>query len=200
MPSPNTSPTRPPDISRALAITGWMTANELRWLAERASSRQVVVEVGSYMGRSTLALADHCPGTVYAIDKWGDYRMRWKNSVVWGAFSSNLAAHISSGKVVPIRGKTPEAWRALDLALRGVPPDMIFIDGDHRYDAVASDVTEALRRLAAGGLLCGHDYGHPTLPDVKAAVDISLGPLAQVAVDTIFEMIQIPCSSEHTRP
>ncbi len=189
MPNPNTRLTKPPDVSDAAKVDGWMTQRELEWLATRAADKQIIVEVGSYMGRSTLVLAQHCPGVVYAIDKWGEYRIKWKNGKVWPAFQANLAAHITSGKVVPIRAKTPAAWHALDQLLGGRKADMIFIDGDHRYSAVASDCIEAWKRLAPTGLLCGHDYGAPALPEVKQAVDVTCGPLVQVAVDTIFEIV-----------
>jgi predicted O-methyltransferase YrrM len=46
-------------------------------------------------------------------------------------------------------------------------PDMIFIDGDHEYTAVRRDIANAKRKLAPGGLLCGHDA---SWPGVRAAV------------------------------
>jgi hypothetical protein len=35
--------------------------------------------------------------------------------------------------------------------------DMVFIDADHRYDAVRFDIAHYARLLRRGGLLCGHD-------------------------------------------
>jgi len=56
------------DLARARAITGWMADDELLWLARVARGCQRIVEVGSYQGRSTRALADHCPGVVFCVD------------------------------------------------------------------------------------------------------------------------------------
>src|SRR5258708_38660332 len=47
-----------------------MSEAELTWLAEQAACHKVIVEVGSYLGRSTRALGDHTTGIVYAIDDW----------------------------------------------------------------------------------------------------------------------------------
>lgn len=45
--------------------------------------------------------------------------------------------------------------------------DVVFIDGDHRYDAVLSDLTLWWPKLRCGGLMIGDDY---SWPQVQAAV------------------------------
>jgi hypothetical protein len=39
--------------------------------------------------------------------------------------------------------------------------DFVFIDGDHRYGAVVKDIALWWPKVRAGGILSGHDYGHP---------------------------------------
>jgi hypothetical protein len=46
--------------------------------------------------------------------------------------------------------------------------DLIFIDGDHTYDAVVVDLAAWWPRLRGGGIFCGDDY---VWPEVSRAVD-----------------------------
>ena len=47
----------------------------------------------------------------------------------------------------------------------------VFIDADHSYDAVLSDLKEWWPKLRKGGIFAGHDYGVKAWPGVKRAVD-----------------------------
>jgi len=60
------------NIRNALATEEWMKTSELEWLAEKASLLRYVVEVGSWMGRSTTAMADNMEGlgVILAVDTW----------------------------------------------------------------------------------------------------------------------------------
>ena len=166
------------DISRSLAIEGWMSSEELEWLAQQAQTHVAIAEVGCFIGRSTRALADHTSGIVYAIDPWDP---KWLESVG----DADPAA-----MTVALRHPTPllefvENTRDLPNVLIRVgtlpsvrfpiPPDMIFIDGDHRYRAVSNDIFASLRLLRPGCLLCGHDYEESHWPDVTDVVRSILG-------------------------
>lgn len=48
--------------------------------------------------------------------------------------------------------------------------DVVYIDGDHSYVKVNSDIVSYYPKLKAGGYLCGHDY-HKGYPGVIKAVD-----------------------------
>lgn len=160
------------NLTRALAIGGWMEPIELYWLAAQAQTHFSIAEVGSFHGRSTRALADHTLGTVYAIDPWdGPYKFEDGTACFtvsnsdYSAFCTNMADSLTTGKVKICRGDL-SAFAALDIR-----PDMVFIDGDHRYEAVKSDILLALDLLEDGGLLCGHDYWQPEWWGVQKAVD-----------------------------
>lgn len=155
------------NIDRALGIEGWMHPEELSWLATQAQTHMVIVEIGSFKGRSTRALADHAPGVVYAVDPWGPYKTKGR-VLVYEAFAANLADHIATAKVVPIRVRSQqlaEQWAGHPKA------DMVFIDGHHDEASVLRDIAVARSILTEDGLLCGHDYRHPGLPGVHRAVD-----------------------------
>lgn len=162
-------------INKALSIPGWMSEAELNWLAEHAKESLITVEFGCYLGRSTRALADNTNGIVYAVDPWdGIYyenngkRAEWLNTAVMDVFIDNLKDHVDSGKVLPIK---EFSW-AFKVPVRA---NLVFIDGDHRYDEVKSDIYKALSILKSGGIISGHDYTHPDWPGVKQAVDELLG-------------------------
>lgn len=162
-------------ITKAQVIEGWMSDTELNWLANAAKNAKVIIEFGCYLGRSTRALADNCPGVVYAVDPWnGVYHnndntiAKWLNTNVFDVFCYNLDDHIKSGKVIPIKDFS---WAFHEP----VKADLIFIDGDHRYEEVKIDITIATRFINPDGIIAGHDYSHGTWPGVKQAVDEMLG-------------------------
>lgn len=151
-------------LHKALDTPGFMDPQELIWLANQARCHSAIVELGSFLGRSTRALADNTEGKVYAVDDWLGLRDQTPCSLepltadfeknLFLGFSLHLEDHIASGKVVVVRadhGIQPE-W------LNGTKPDMVFVDGDHRYESVKRDLSFWIRRIAPGGILCGHDW------------------------------------------
>lgn len=156
-----------------------MSERELAWLATTARNCERIVEFGSFHGRSTRALADNSPDycKIWAVDPWnGEYplesgdTLKTINTYVLPLFKENLRDHIDTGKVIPVRGFSTTFVRP---TYEGFPlfMDMVFIDGDHRYETVRKDIKSALKMLRIGGIVCGHDFGHPTWPGVKKAVD-----------------------------
>jgi hypothetical protein len=49
--------------------------------------------------------------------------------------------------------------------------DLVFIDGDHTYEAVAADTVKALNLLASGGLIAFHDFKTPCHGGIERVVD-----------------------------
>lgn len=168
-------------IDRALEIPGWMSAFELRWLAEQAKTRRRIVEIGAWRGRSTRALGDSTSGVVWVVDDWSgagwDYGEDLLN--VRERFFENTRDLFAIGRVVSIETSSEIASRVL----RDDHFDMIFIDGDHSYDAVKRDIKLWSPLLARGGLLCGHDYGNH--PGVTRAVD-ELGDATRIDETSIW--------------
>jgi predicted O-methyltransferase YrrM len=167
------------DVYRAWCIEGWMEMPELHWLAEQAQRHSRIVELGSYQGRSTRVLGDHTPGSVIAIDSWQSYLFNTEGhgDMAFESFRHSLADLLAVGKVMPLR------MDHADAAQLALAPDMVFIDGDHGYDAVCRDIAIWSAKLIPGGLLAGHDYGCDVWPDVKRAVD-EIFPEARVVPGT----------------
>jgi predicted O-methyltransferase YrrM len=139
----------------------WPHPPELRWLAEQALVHKVIVEIGSYQGRSTLAMAANTTGVVYAIDDW--YGPRDDASIKESDranFFERFLRNVDGLPVHPIRCDHKDAGIMLPAS---VHPDMVFIDGGHGYWDARRDIETWKERLQSGGLLCGHDVNHRTV-------------------------------------
>ena len=156
------------DITRALKIEGWMSEPELVWLAERAVEHRCIVEIGSYLGRSTRALLDHTPGIVYAIDDWKGprdvYMDKEERNSLYERFCSNVQDHINSRKCHVIRTDHKD--------IQFYKTNMVFLDGSHEYEDVKRDIEFWKPKILPDGLLCGHDADWST---VQQAVVETLG-------------------------
>jgi hypothetical protein len=71
-------------------------------------------------------------------------------------------------KIVDISGKYPGRMTILRMesivAAKMMDPNkkfhLIFIDGDHSYEGVSSDIDAWISHVEPGGILCGHDYNN----------------------------------------
>lgn len=162
-------------LDKALAISGWMNQDELEWLANEASRVSVsrVAEIGSWMGRSTRALADNIgpEGVVYAIDTWNGSPEcgaieKLPEDWIFDQFRLNLqdldgrvnAIRLSSSRAAAIAKSESEQF------------DLVFIDADHSYESVKADILAWRPLVRPGGILAGHDYSS-TWPGVIKAVN-----------------------------
>lgn len=154
------------DVLASVAhVEGWMTPSQARWLWDRASVLRppaVVVEIGSYRGRSAIVLASAAaPGVeVVAIDPHGGYDRgpqqikavpeagRHDNE----AFNANLGAAGVADRVRHVRRPSQDALDAVPG-----PVDLLYIDGAHRYRPARDDIRRWGARVADGGTLLIHD-------------------------------------------
>lgn len=156
------------DISQALTISGWMSEPELQWLAKQAQQSQVIVEVGSHVGRSTRALADHTQGTLIAVDDWyGPRDTVIKHSErVSGTILKQFVQNLEDSRCA--QSKQLIVWQQDHCSITpeliaqtfgaSFRPDFIFIDGHHEYPNVHHDISVWYPFLADGGLIAGHDF------------------------------------------
>lgn len=180
------------DITKAQNIPGWMSTNELTWLAEQAGTAKQIVEVGSHLGRSTRAIADHTQGRMIAVDDWFGPRdtilPHSERLKLYEQFGQNLMDSPTA-----LAGRL-QAWK-IDHAVvtcdvirktfgDDFRADFIFVDGHHEYPQVLHDLLVWLPFLTDSGLICGHDYitGFPGV--IKAVTEVV--PLAQPVPGTTF--------------
>ena len=55
-------------LAAAKHIYTWTKSHELAWLAEEASMRSSILEIGTYAGASAVVLAESTKGVVYCLD------------------------------------------------------------------------------------------------------------------------------------
>ena len=112
-----------------------------------------VVEIGSYRGKSTLALAqgikDGHGGRVYAIDP---HSPKDGYANIDGII---MAANIRASKLHNIMQVDHYSQDALGM----VPPmiDLLWIDGDHSPEGVMRDFDLYAPRITRGGIIALHD-------------------------------------------
>ena len=123
-----------------------------------AEGLERVAEIGSWKGCSTALIATACGGTVYAIDTWEgtagtSLESMARDEDIYAVFQENMIALGLWDRIRPMQVASQTAVKAFeDESL-----DMVFIDADHRYEFVKSDIEAWLPKVKVGGILTGHD-------------------------------------------
>jgi predicted O-methyltransferase YrrM len=132
-------------------IPGWLTDEEgeaLYELAKRCTGKGVIVEIGSWKGKSTtcLGLGSRAGKNVpiYAVDPHADYR--------FGEFKDNIERAGVADLVTPIASKSQDAADGFDR-----PIELLFVDGSHEYEDVKADFDQWVPKLVEGGTIAVHD-------------------------------------------
>jgi predicted O-methyltransferase YrrM len=158
---------------RARGIEGYTKESELevlRGLAASMPAEAVVVEVGSFRGRSTIAIAEGLERVdrprLIAVDtfagdpEWDEIaevseaRRRFDRNTEGIAFLEVIQA---------------ESVRAAE-EIGDASVDWVFIDALHDYRSVRNDIRAWAPKLKPGGLMSGHDYGRAGVTDAVLAV------------------------------
>jgi predicted O-methyltransferase YrrM len=169
------APPLPRDIRSALTDAAALK------LAELARGMRVL-EMGADLGFSTVVLA-RAARELHSVDWFcGDPMTGTVDTLA--QFRANLRSHGVEDRVAVHVGR----FEAVLPVLPSHSFDLVFVDGDHSYDAVRRDMELARCLLAPGGALAVHDYGRVAPPGqaewgVARAVDEMGGP-AEV-VDTL---------------
>jgi predicted O-methyltransferase YrrM len=167
-------------LATARTIPGWLADDEAELLigaaahVAREGRPAALVEIGSYLGRSTIVLAatlralspgsrlfavDPHEGTVGAADAQLDH-----GASTFDRFTANIRDAGVGAWVEPIRALSFEVdWD-------GRPIDLLFIDGLHDRMNVERDFRHFERFLDPGALVLFHDYAD-YYPGVRAMVD-----------------------------
>lgn len=108
-----------------------------------------IVEIGSYKGKSAaaLALGSKCAGRekVFGIDPHAEGTKE--------IFLENMVKMGVADYVVPLVATSKEAAKTFDSRIR-----LLFIDGDHGYESVRTDILLWKDLVIDGGIIAFHDY------------------------------------------
>jgi len=145
-------------------------ADLCKWANEQGATGKAI-EIGSYSGEGTVVLAKYFK-EVLAVDPWlNGYDINDRASqqcpmkFVFEAFQERTK---DLGNVIFSRGKSLDA-------LEFVPDascDLVYIDGDHRYEGVLDDLKGWRKKLKDGGIMSGHDWSWES---VKKALKEEIG-------------------------
>jgi len=155
-----------------LSRHGYMHCLVLNEAARRPNQPLHILEIGSWAGGSAITWANAlktagAAGKVFCVDLWKPYvraetvqsrNMKAMNQElhsgeIFPLFLHNIRASGHEDIVVPIRGES----RAVLPLLGDRKFPILFVDGDHRYEAAHSDITQSLELVASDGVLCGDD-------------------------------------------
>lgn len=165
-----------PTPMQVQALAGMISPEEVDFLSAlaEAASDGVIVEIGSYRGKSAAALAlGSARGSrlpVYAVDPHEEFR-----GVLGGHFGSDdrgafFQSMLSTGAFHMVRlvnltsEETASGWTR--------PVAFLFIDGDHSYEAVQSDIRSWKPHLTANAVVAFDDIDHPELGPRRVAEEL----------------------------
>ncbi len=131
-------------------------------------STGAALEIGAYLGRSTVLLAKHPHiSRLFSVDVWDHYRQPEAeydhDPGIHQQYMANLAEYDVLDVVRPITAPS-----AVLLSGWGRRLKFVFIDGEHTYESVKQDLGW-LFWLDPHGIAAIHDYDN--WPEVKQAVD-----------------------------
>ncbi|MFN2123302.1 MAG: class I SAM-dependent methyltransferase [Candidatus Promineifilaceae bacterium] len=165
---------KPPYVRRILITEGILGLDEALCLHKLACEVEdgCIVEVGSYRGKSTVALATGSQQghavPVFAIDPHESFV-----GPVGGVFGPQDRSAFFSNM---LRTSCAESVRLINLPSQTVVKiwshkiGLLWLDGDHNYDAVASDFFGFVPFVVPGGYIALHD-----------SLDKDLGPAQVIA-------------------
>jgi predicted O-methyltransferase YrrM len=177
-------------------VEGYLHDDEPLFLATLASqvpAGQAIVEIGSFRGRSTIALAYGAPDgvLVYSVDPHDDvqtetYRFGMEDNQ---EFMRNVSR---AGLGHKVRVLNIHSDYAAD-AIHDVQIGLVFIDGSHEYADVQHDTVYYGHILEVGGILAIHDstgtWEDPTRIADELAASSDWGELDGCAYTRVFEKI-----------
>ena len=134
--------------------------NELYDLSDKLDcEKKTIIEIGTWKGTSAISFSKKFE-KVYSLDIVESSVNNLNNKKI-----DNITALLRNDVVVNSFDDTSV--------------DVIYIDGDHTYGAVLSDLKELTPKVKKGGYICGHDY-QGNVTGVQKAVNEFFGRVPDI--------------------
>lgn len=128
-----------------------VTDTELQLLLKHARGATLIVEIGCFEGKTSAALASNNPTLkkLYSIDPFFKGRL----GVCYGEWIARIHCKREGAKAVEFRkGFSFEIAPTFHEEI-----DFLFIDADHRYEAIKQDWRDWYPKVRNGGIIALHD-------------------------------------------
>jgi len=145
-------------------VPGWLTDAEGALLQSLAQDK-VCLEIGSYMGKSTVCMAAvaKCVVTIEPHNSGTDGQKVLNGFTTLFQYAANIEPFEN---IISVIGYSDNVLPL--LRMRGF--DLVFIDGLHTYDQAKKDYVLSVDMLRASGAVAFHDYETPYYDGVKKFV------------------------------
>tara|TARA_R100000995_G_scaffold12366_1_gene4998 strand:- start:460 stop:1083 length:624 start_codon:yes stop_codon:yes gene_type:complete len=160
-------------------IPGWFNYSEsYDVIVDNVSEDGVIVEIGSFLGRSTHYLATSLMNAnkeqvkIYSIDTFkgsSEHSTLKLPEDFYHIYRENLKFFIGREMVIPVQGRSDDP--AILAKFEDESIDYMMVDGAHEYEPVLSDIQKWWPKMKHDGVMLGDDF---TLESVSEAVKKSL--------------------------
>jgi predicted O-methyltransferase YrrM len=145
-------------------VSGFFHPDEALEL-QRICTNKEVLEIGAFYGKTTVCIAEVAI-SVTTVDTWavdgnGQTQLPEINETVFNTFKDSIKEY---GNVTYLVGRSEKIVPGIDRQF-----DVVFIDAEHSYNGVLSDIRVTLPKLKDNGVFVFHDYG--TWAGVTQAID-----------------------------
>ena len=124
---------------------------------QKCTGKGVIVEIGSWKGKSTMLLArgsiKNSGAKVYAVDTFeGTCETPFKKQNTLKEFKKNIRLAKVNYLVKPLVGFSTDIAKTFKE-----PIEILFIDGDHSYNGIIADINSWTPKLINNGWILFHD-------------------------------------------
>jgi hypothetical protein len=161
---------------KATDIYGFMNDTEIEQIstwAKKVPKNGVIVEIGSFFGKSAIGWASACDPsvTVYCIDVFMEFDPESLPNVP-DSVPKNKNNRFDTFEI--FKENTKDIKNIYPIKARNIQElpdvfteiDVLFIDASHKNPSDLQYILYFTKFIKPGGLICGHDYSEE-FPDVK---------------------------------